>query len=961
MDGLSGSNGRGSAGVDVGQSLPPGGLSKSVPFAQHSVRRMDVTRSLMLGSLRKRTSPARSLDEFRRIHQIDPKRSISEQLETYDSEEPSLDDEGLFMSIQNEQFDEFGQRVEVRSDQQLDPELDEGIGADFLEADLLESLTPASISRLRLAGPVDVEGSLNFSVPSAFSLETAEVDEEDTTPTQSLVDRQTTSPDDEDDEMFYSVQEYLSPQVVQQALEQSVAASLMPSSQAHLPPGAPLAQVWSSFNATVVEHLRTQDGDISTALHKVLDHYPAVTNREKAISMLMREVEALEDAEDITATCQQLLQHFKTAGEVSLDHPEAVFEKGLSDVEALQTLMIVRQKALDDKVATVEHLAKIEELMARELTKRLATPVAESAGLGIDPDNPDYPQYTRLQAAAGLFSVPEKEVGPGIRNEKILAGKKILIKPGFNLGKVPEMVFGAEMRKYGADVMSVMTVKYAAEHHDGDIARLMKMDDWLSDDEDEGNQIPYLMGVGLEKAFLEKAGNLGFVGDLPEPSPAAKSKRPKRVMFSDQEGVIPRDEVKLKEAGGKYAHVDDVVEPSRDMMSHMSVRYVDRLVRVIDELKKSGEQKNHQIVHDLRTLAEESLRAGAARKQTIRQELMGRLDKMYDGIDERPVGSWAREREEMVRSLPYVKADLLDADATVRMYQTHLENAVVSCLTPLIGRAQGRPVYKYTEVGAMAREDAKAVQQKTKSPVRIRDTDKDASVKPFLVPNTVRRGAPPTQDMLKELSFVTKPYHQAMEADLSSQAAFCHSLSLINDPRTMLALRARMGKEGKAVGLYVDNWSARMKEVMCCYQATQILQSIDSHVQEEADARYERDERRISTAPAEFMENMTAVCVEDAVRDIQAGRFKKPGVSDSANVGLKRVWHQLKFKGKVDETLASYMPTPDQLLRELEGYGVISKAEPGPTEPVTQQGASEGISWIVNAVSGWLSSWTTSS
>ena len=49
------------------------------------------------------------------------------------------------MSIQNEQFDEFGQRVKVSSGQQLDPESDEGVATDFLEADLLESLTPASI------------------------------------------------------------------------------------------------------------------------------------------------------------------------------------------------------------------------------------------------------------------------------------------------------------------------------------------------------------------------------------------------------------------------------------------------------------------------------------------------------------------------------------------------------------------------------------------------------------------------------------------------------------------------------------------------------------------------------------------------------------------------------------------------------------------------------------------------
>ena len=944
MDGVSGNNGRSFVGADVGKNLPPSGLSNTSEFAQHSVRRVAVSRNLMQASLKKKAIPARSLDQFRLIHQIDPNRSISEELEAQSSGELSLDDERPFMSIQNGQFDEFGRRIE--RDESSD-QVSGGVAPDFSGVDVMAALSPATLSNLRPSGLMDVEASLDFSMLNSLPQTSQEVDK---TPTQSLIDDQTEIPDDEGDEVFYSLHS------VQQALEETVAASLMPSSQAPSPSGGSLVQALESFSAAVVENQNTQDRDISTALNKVLDHYPAVTNREKVISMLMREVEALEDAEQITTTCQQLLQHFKTAGEVSLDHPEEVFEKGLPDVEALQTLMILRQRAIDNKLGTEEHLAEIETLMTQELTKRLGPPVAKRAGLGIDPENPDYSRYARLQEASGLFSVPEKEAGPGIRREVISAGKEIPIKPNFRLGKVPEAVSGTEARIHGADVMGVMAVKYATEHPDGDIAQLMKMDAWLSDDGDEKNLISHLMGKGLEKTFLEKAEALGFVSELQDRPSAAKPKGSKRVMFSDHEGVIPRDQVKLMEAGKEYVHVNDLVKPSRDMMSHISVVYVDRLVQLI----KMDNEYTGRFVGNLQALAEESLTALPARKQEIRKKLMSTLDNIYDVTDQVSSGSTAKYRTNMIRSLPYVKAGLLDADATMNMYQTHLENAVVSCLMPLIGKAQKRPVYKYKEEDRVTAEVVQKVQNRTRSPVLTRDRNGDSSVKPFLVPNRVRRGAPSTPDMLAELSSATRPYHQAMEASLSSQAAFCHSLSQINDPKTMLALRSRMNKEGKNVGLYLDNWGARMGEVMCSFQATQILESIDSHVKGKAVAQYSRDGRASSTAPDDFVENMMAVCVEDTVRDIQAGRFQKPGVIDAQNFGLERVWRQLAFIGSMDNGLKQYMPTPDRLLSELEGHGVISKAEPDPTGSVSQPGSSEGLGWIVNTVSGWFSGWTAS-
>ena len=151
-----------------------------------------------------------------------------------------------------------------------------------------------------------------------------------------------------------------------------------------------------------------------------------------------------------------------------------------------------------------------------------------------------------------------------------------------------------------------------------------------------------------------------------------------------------------------------------------------------------------------------------------------------------------------------------------------------------------------------------------------------------------------------------------------------------------------------------------MKEVMCGYQAAQILQTIDKHVHDKADAKYNRDKKGASTAPAEFMEDMTAVCVEDAVKDIQSGRFKKPGVSGYGNTTLKNVWRQLGFQGDADKALTKFMPAPDELLSELEGYGVISRAEPERIAPIqnepgrTTQRELGRTTWVVNAVTSWM-------
>ena len=442
---------------------------------------------------------------------------------------------------------------------------------------------------------------------------------------------------------------------------------------------------------------------------------------------------------------------------------------------------------------------QIEELLKKELSKRLAGPVAESAGLGIDEENPDYRQYARFQEAAGLFSKPEREAGPGIRKEKISAGKEIPVKKDFVPGPLPEVTTGASVRKYGADVMAVIAVRYAAAHPDCDMAKLTRMDRWLSADGDADNLVPRLIGLGLEDEFLTKAEALGFINEeaTTTPStPAANGKptKPKRVMFSDQPGVIPRDETKHKEAGEKYVHIDDVIEPTRNMMSHMSVIYVDRLVRIMSKLKASNDPKKLQFVIDLRSLAEESLLADTVKACEIRERIMSILDNMYDGVDKQALGTRARKRNEMILSLPYVKAGLLDADEAVIGYERRLEDAVISCLTPLIGKAQRRPVYKYMEADRMTRDQAEEVFKSTRSSVRRRDAQGGSG---YLVPSTPRRGIPSTQDILKEISFATKPYHQAMEADLSSQLSFCKSLALVDDPRTMLALRSRMNKEKK--------------------------------------------------------------------------------------------------------------------------------------------------------------------
>ena len=55
--------------------------------------------------------------------------------------------------------------------------------------------------------------------------------------------------------------------------------------------------------------------------------------------------------------------------------------------------------------------------------------------------------------------------------------------------------------------------------------------------------------------------------------------------------------------------------------------------------------------------------------------------------------------------------------------------------------------------------------------------------------------------------------------------------------------------------------------------------------------------------------------------------------------------------GDVNQVLAEYMPTPDELLHRLEGEGVISRQPVTPKQPVSgaSNAASQGIvEWFVS-------------
>ncbi len=100
--------------------------------------------------------------------------------------------------------------------------------------------------------------------------------------------------------------------------------------------------------------------------------------------------------------------------------------------------------------------------------------------------------------------------------------------------------------------------------------------------------------------------------------------------------------------------------------------------------------------------------------------------------------------------------------------------------------------------------------------------------------------------------------------------------------------------------------------------------------------------------------------IEQAITEIQNGGMNLPGVNGLTNQGLQHFWtKQLKKPGTypadVNIMLKDFMPAPGALLAQMEGDGIISRAE---SVAGSTNGSHEetGIVWLVNSIFGWLQS-----
>ena len=925
------------------QSPPLGDVRRNEGrFGQSRVTHTDVTSSLLVGQILPRLHP-QALDDRGSIYKVDPETSLSDQLRSV--EDSILDGEGVeYVSFKN-------------SDS-------EGLSETSTGESLVEqSLTAASLKRMMEADPEPlVPGSLNLQGESESGVNVVEPDDEE----------------DDDDDLFLSASNVPFDQrreEAQKMLEQSVLTSMIPSQPqtVEMPLSTRITTAWQSFSKA----LNDPSASSEEALYQVLELYPAITDQPKVTNFLLRQTAQLSPEETL-GVCQGFLKKFQVAGEQSLDDLTALDR--LPDHDAIQILMIMRQKALHEG----SDVEVIERTMRERLLKAHGEEVKEELGLNFDEGNADYHHYSKLSDTLGVvrYNSRAQAGAPIISPDKEWV---IELEPGFKYERI--VLSGESVKDHTIkSVIGHKTLAVAGRNPRGPLSELIKLDSWLATDQAQENTITKMMSEEFSQPLKEKGIALNFwvepehndESDSDE-TPAAslnaqalkqprqdgqvkteKVRSKKRVRFNDQPDVVPREmAIKGKEAQAK---IEDLVPlDGREKASHLTREYVEQLTHLLQSMDKQVQaaitkaqkegrrnlpEKDNRAHHSLlycRELAAQCSRH-PAETRTQRYQLLEIFDNAFDADAGKPVGSRAQKRRQWVRNHPSVKSGLVSGHDLLSLYESHLSQMIVRTIDVAYSKAiPGRELYKLNEVSGRLQRGRH------------------------------KRGTPAASDIMASIDPVTHPFDQAMELDISSSANFCQSLIGVQDPKVMLALRARLDVEKKGK-LYVSNWKKRMKEVMCQFQAQQIVQSIDSQVRRDTSTKYTLVKNfpakplrpDIPKDPHDYATGRTKAYINHMVKEVLQGKMTYPGITNANYGRLQKTWDAVSKPAgapvSVGSLLRPYMPSPEELLEELAGQGVVNKVKvPAPAQKAQKGATSEAaqteedvVTWIANTISGWL-------
>ena len=928
-----------------GQKRTNGELSGSV------VTHADVTQSLRF-QLKPALPGHEELSKFKATHSLGPDLRLSEKFAAI--EEGELNDEdSIYFSLTD-----LPDPVGSASDDALPGSSQEGDEVEN-DIDVMESLTPAAMQKLSSQGftRATFSGSLITSMDDAHSGPVGAAQQE-------------AESDDEDDSLFQSASNVMfedrseQDALLKKQLEQSVAMSLMPKSDEIKPANSQqLDQAWHQLTSVLAGNGHSKQ--INDALLQLTSLYPVVADPAKVADMLKTQVEQASSTRKGVASCQQLMGKFQLADELMKGDLTSLEQ--LPDHDALQILLIMRQQAIRESAGADE----LEKLIQARLMRVHGDQVAKLTGLNTDDKSPDYEHFKQLKETLGAVHQPRLK-----RHEKssyVDKQRGISIDPNFKHVEVelsdkpvvPRTIESAVARKL---------LEHVTTNPTNSLSELIKLDAWLADDSDQENAVIHLVARQITGELKQKGMALGLYDDT-DGTPASgsvntQSKKgvgpgtKKRVRFSDTPDVVPR--ANSEKPRDERAVVDDIVELSRDPASFEIRVYLDCLNKymqrlelqarkaiyqarenngqfttqgraVLDELNEYRndveEYQEHAInIKELQWQYKQQLAEGGAKSaqmQALKQEIetklvdsrnwrsrvLVQLDKAL-GKENRALQTEARKQR--VSHLPFIKAGLVDKEKFLEFHEDQLAQMVMKTIDVAYSKATGEQLYKL-EPSNQPDRDKRSYEVNTFG---------DKKVPHYLVSSRRKRGIPATSDIMSAVGKASRPYHQAMEINLKDPISFCAKIADVSDPGVMLALRVRMEKEQCQQPMRT-NWEKRMKDVMCEYQARQILLCLDHQITADLREKFGLDRKGVPVNPRahdDYAAKLTAVYGEQMIEDITGGEMDYPGITRAANAGMARVWNALEkpagMPADVNKMLVNYMPTPDELLHQLEGEGL---------------------------------------
>ncbi len=686
------------------------------------------------------------------------------------------------------------------------------------------------------------------------------------------------------------------------------------------------------------------DANFNTALNKWLEQFPCVLNAQKIAAAIKQTSKTMTNPEDIERLFSGFMNSFQIAETLTPEDPEAVFKQVENDRDAILVLLIFRHKLVHDTPEDnyFDAVSKLDSLINEKLYQQFGAQLKARAGLDINTAEPDYLRFSRLMAIAG-HATP-------------VAGLDNCI------------------------------LAQAQDEPDSLLNTLITMDILLAEDGETPNMVIWSLGAALQKDFLAVAQKLGLTHfqdtakprDI-EPAPAALQ-RPRlqkhagqHVHFEDQEAVIPGDG-----ARGSLPPelVEDVTPPARsDIASHMSVRYFSQLNEMLHTLQ-SEEMASNKENEEIQKAWQSDLDAIAAAQkdlddynkqadvmfflpekmreqmegcqntiQTHAKELVSKVDKQLERMyGEKGAALTISARERWIAGLSYVKAGLVNKEQFQQTYEQHLAKTLIKSLRPRLCKLNDTVMRDYTDVRDTPEDQGNYTREPRPSPSVY------PPVPSYLKERGSLRGQPRTSDLMTGIGAHSRPYHQAMEVRLGSAEDFYTDLGMIDDPRVMLALRARMERSG-APQYFKDSWKQRMKEVMLDQCAQALLQGLDRSIgkrvkeklgdecllEAQTGQQFKDNERprEIPSAPpltsgdekiVQEVQKIVDAVFDKYLKILRQGQINSEFIEDNFvnHAGLAQVYagglvKPDRWPKKVNDMIRNFLPTGPELADYLQG------------------------------------------